>query len=84
MFKRIFIKALAVLNFAEGFIHIVGAGLSFYGMWDVGIWDWRIAAAPSADLFLGVMSIITGIVLNRWGCHHHQEKDENIQTVCRD
>jgi hypothetical protein len=86
--KKLFIMTLAWLNLFEGFIHRVGCGLSFYGMWDVGVWDWRIAASPTADLFLGVMSIITGIVLGRWGCcgghNHNLEKHEDVQTVCGD
>jgi len=84
--KQFFLKALAVLNLAEGFIHIATSGISFYGMWDQNVWDWRIAASPTADLFLGAVSIVTGIVLGRWGCcgHHHLEKHEDVQTVCGD
>lgn len=64
--KNFIIKSLAWLNMIEGIIHIVGSTISFWGMFEIGVWDWRVATAPTADLFLGVVSIITSIVLKNW------------------
>ena len=79
--KKWFVKILAVLNLSEGIIHIITSLISFWGMWDIGVWDWRIAASPSFDLVLGFVSIITGFVLGSWG-HHHCE-DHEVQKLCR-
>ena len=63
--KKMLIKVLTVVNAVEGVVHIVGAVISFYGMYDTGIWDWRIATSPTFDFFLGFASIITAIVLGK-------------------
>jgi hypothetical protein len=65
--KKLFIKTLAAFNAAEGIIHLVVAAVSFWGMYAIGVWDWRIMTAPTADVFLGFVSLITGFVLNRIG-----------------
>lgn len=72
--KRLFIKTLAVLNLSEGVIHLVTSGISFWGMYSIDVWDWRVATSPTADLALGIFSILTGIVLGRWSCCSHEEK----------
>ena len=64
--KMLFIKALAVLNLSEGVIHIVTASISFWGMFSLGMWDWRVAASPLADSALGVVSLVTGVALEAW------------------
>ena len=86
MLKNIIIKSLALLNAVEGIIHIVTACISFYGMWDLGVWDWRVMTAPTFDLFLGAVSLITGYVLNKIDWKHtcffpKEEKDEKLQGV---
>ena len=83
MIKKVLIKTLAILNLSEGVIHLVTAGVSFWGMFELGVWDWRVATSPSADLILGFVSLITGVVLGRWHCHHHEEIHE-IQEVVGD
>ncbi len=78
MFKQFIIKILAFINLAEGIIHLVVAGISFWGIFDTGIWDWRIMAAPTTDLFLGIASLITGYVLKDYAvCHHKIPEDDN-------
>jgi hypothetical protein len=73
MIKQFIIRILAFINFAEGAIHLLVSAISFWGMYDTQIWDWRIAAAPTTDLFLGVASIITGYVLKEYAiCSHHK------------
>jgi len=68
--KNLLIKILAGLNLAEGAIHLVTASISFWGMYDAGIWDWRIATSPTSDFVLGIVSLITGMVLGKdW--HEH-------------
>ena len=72
--KEFFIKTLAVLNLSEGVIHLITSGISFWGMYSLEVWDWRVATSPTADLVLGLFSILTGIVLGKWGCCHHEGK----------
>lgn len=80
--KKFFIGMLALLNLGEGVIHLITSSISFWGMYSVGIWDWRIATSPVADLLLGIFSILTGIVLGKWGCcHQHCEENVIIQNV---
>jgi len=76
MLKQFVIKILALLNFAEGIIHLVVSIISFWGMYDTGIWDWRIAAAPTTDLLLGTTSLITGFVLTDYAVCNHGKKSE--------
>lgn len=65
------------INLAEGIIHLVVSIVSFYGMYDLGIWDWRVATAPCTDLFLGIASLITGYVLKDVaGCFHNKKLTE--------
>ena len=66
---QIFIKCLAVLNMLEGIIHIVCSLISFWGIYAIGVWDWRVATSPTTDIFLGVLSIVTAIVLGKWHPH---------------
>jgi len=73
MIKQFIIKILALINFAEGIIHLVVSLISFWGMYDTGIWDWRIATAPTTDLFLGFTSIITGYVLKDYVVCSHKK-----------
>jgi hypothetical protein len=67
--NKLLMKILAVLNLSEGFIHIATAGISFWGMFSLGMWDWRVATSPTADLALGVVSLITGVALHQWHSH---------------
>jgi len=72
MLKLLIIKFLAFLNLGEGIIHVVVSLISFWGMYDTGIWDLRIAAAPSTDLFLGLTSLLTAVLLKDMvGKYHH-------------
>lgn len=71
MLKQFIIKILALINLAEGLIHLVVSAISFWGIYDNGIWDWRVMTAPTTDLFLGFASLITGYVLKEYVHHHH-------------
>lgn len=69
--NKLLMKVLAVLNLGEGVIHIFTALVSFWGMASLDVWDWRVATSPSADLALGVVSLVTGVALGKW--HSHRE-----------
>lgn len=74
MFKKLIVQSLIGLNFAEGIIHIVTSMISFWGIYDTNAWDWRIMAAPTCDLFLGFVSLVTSVVLKKWMvCGHSYE-----------
>jgi hypothetical protein len=75
MLKQFIIKILALINLAEGLIHIIVSGISFWGIYDNGIWDWRIMTAPTTDLFLGVASLITGYILKDYAVCSHGNKN---------
>ena len=63
MIKTAIIKVLAFLNMAEGIIHLITSAISFWGIFDGGISDWRVITAPASDLVLGVVSLLTSYVL---------------------
>ena len=65
------VKALAIINLAEGVIHLVVSIISFWGIYDTGAWDWRVCAAPATDMVLGACSLVTGVVLGKWQHSHH-------------
>jgi hypothetical protein len=69
--KEFVIWILALVNLAEGVIHIVASAISFWGIYDTNAWDWRICTAPGIDLVLGITSLVTGIILGKWDHHHH-------------
>lgn len=77
--NKLLMKILAVLNLSEGMIHIVTAGISFWGMFSLGVWDWRVATSPTADLALGLVSLVTGVVLNKW--HSHRESHPRTEQA---
>lgn len=56
-------KFLALINTAEGFIHIIIAVIGFWGIFATGIYDWRIVSATSVNVILGVFSLLTGYIL---------------------
>ena len=62
------------INLFEGIIHLVVAGISFWGIYDVGILDWRIMTAPTTDFFLGLASLFTSYILNGLDFDHHHHK----------
>lgn len=68
--KKWLIKFLALLNVAEGFIHIAVALIGLWGAFSLGIWDWRLLVAPIENLFFGLFSLLTGYVLGT-DFHHH-------------
>jgi len=71
MIKQFVISILSVINFAEGAIHLVVSGIAFWGIYDIGTTDWRIMAAPTTDLILGIASLTTGYVLKDYAvCSH--------------
>jgi len=75
MLKQFIIRILAIINLTEGLIHLVVSGISFWGMYDNGIWDWRIMAAPTTDLFLGMASLLTGYILKDYAICSHSHKN---------
>lgn len=81
--KKALLRSLAILNLSEGIIHISVAALAYWGMYDTGLWDWRIMMAPTTDFFLGIISLITGVVLGKWSCSHAQ-KDINSNCCSRE
>ena len=61
-------KILAFFNALEGVIHLVIAGIGFWGIFAEMIFDWRIWATPVENLFFGIFSLLTGYIL---GIDHH-------------
>jgi hypothetical protein len=70
--KKFLIKFLALLNTAEGIIHLVVALIGFWGIFATNTWDWRVIMPPLENLIFGLFSIFTGIVLGQWGHDHHK------------
>lgn len=67
-------KVLMLVNLAEGAIHLIVSTISLWGIYDIGIWDWRVLTSPITDFFLGIASLITGFVLKDFvshGCMHN-------------
>lgn len=73
--KKILIKFFALLNVAEGIIHITVAGISFWGIWDLNTWDWRVLTAPTENLFFGLFSLLTGWLLGEVDVKQNQPKE---------
>jgi hypothetical protein len=61
------------INLGEGIIHLVVSFISLWGIYDLGIWDWRVLTAPLTDLLLGLTSLFTAFVLKDFA-HHHNHK----------
>lgn len=70
------ISSLALLNAGEGIIHLITSCVSFWGMYDSGIWDWRIATSPTTDLFMGFISLLTAFVLGKGHIHFHGKNND--------
>jgi hypothetical protein len=71
MLKQFIINMLALINLAEGIIHLIVAAISFWGIYDNALWDWRVMAAPTTDFFLGLASLFTSYVLKDVGQNGH-------------
>jgi hypothetical protein len=68
---QLFIKFLALINAAEGIIHLIFAGIGLWGSFATNIWDWRLLSPVIENLIFGVLSVATGIVLGKGIMHHH-------------
>jgi hypothetical protein len=71
---KLFIRFLAVINAAEGIIHLIVAAIGLWGIIAIGTWDWRLLSPVIENFVFGVLSIATGIVLGKGilhGHHHH-------------
>lgn len=62
--KKLFIKFLSLLNTSEGIIHLIFAGIGFWGLIATNTWDVRLLAAPVQNVIFGIISIFTGLALN--------------------
>lgn len=62
-------KIISLLLAFEGIAHWVFPGISLWGMWKAGIWDWAIAATPLMDIFFGVVCLLGSYFL---GIDHHR------------
>jgi hypothetical protein len=71
MLKKFIIKALVFINLGEGIIHLVVSAVSLWGIYDLGVFDWRVLTAPITDLFLGLASLFTSYVLRDFANHQH-------------
>lgn len=63
--KNFLIASLALFNTVEGVAHLVTAGISIWGCYDTGVWDWRVLANPVTDIGFGLFSILTGWFLGQ-------------------
>jgi len=77
MLKQFIIKILALINLAEGLIHMVVATISFWGFYETDAWDWRIMTAPSTDFVLGITSLLTWFFLKDFAHHHHVKIEDS-------
>lgn len=65
---QLFMKSLAVLNTAEGIIHLVVAGIGAWGLIATSTYDIRTWIPIYENFAFGVFSILTGWAL---GASHH-------------
>jgi hypothetical protein len=68
---KLFVRFLAVINAAEGIIHLVVAGVGLWGIIATGVWDWRLWSPVVENFVFGILSVATGIVLGKGILHHH-------------
>lgn len=68
---KLFMKSLAILNTAEGIIHLIVAAIGAWGLIDIGVWDVRAWLPVVENFIFGIFSILTGWALGTVGHHHH-------------
>lgn len=77
---KLFMRSLAVLNTAEGIIHLIVALIGVWGVIalgdsNIGVWT------PIIENFIfGIFSILTGWALGMTHHHHHNEENEGGDT----
>lgn len=71
--KQVLISLLAIFNTFEGIIHLIVAVVGLWGIFDTGIYDWRLFVAPVENLIFGLFSVMTGYLLKELGLHHHKQ-----------
>jgi hypothetical protein len=64
--KRIFLQMVAVLNTVEGIVHLIVAGVGFWGCFDLKVFDFRILLPNIENFIFGLFSLLTGIVIAKW------------------
>ena len=60
------LRSVAVLNTVEGVIHLIVAGVGFWGCYDLRIFDFRVLLPNIENFIFGLFSILTGFVLAKW------------------
>jgi hypothetical protein len=65
--KKLFVKAVAVLNTVEGIVHLIVASIGFWGCFDLRIFDFRLLLPNIENFVFGLFSILTGIIMSKIG-----------------
>lgn len=64
--KKIILRFVAVLNTVEGIVHLIVAGIGFWGCFDLKVFDFRILLPNIENFIFGLFSILTGFVIAKW------------------
>ena len=61
--KKVIFQLLAVLNTVEGIVHLIVAGIGFWGVFALKIFDIRILLPNIENFIFGLFSLLTGIFM---------------------
>ena len=61
--KKLIISIFAFFNSVEGVIHLIVAGIGFWGCIDLRVFDFRILLPNIENFVFGIFSLATGIIM---------------------
>jgi len=63
--RKLIVQFLAVLNTAEGIIHLIVASVGMWGCIDLGVYDFRVLLPNIENFVFGIFSVLTGVIMAR-------------------
>ena len=64
--KKLIFRFIAVLNTVEGIIHLIVAGIGFWGCFSLKVFDIRILLPNIENFIFGLFSLLTGLIIAKW------------------
>lgn len=80
-YKKLFVQFLAVLNSVEGIVHLIVAGIGFWGCFALRVFDFRVLLPNIENFIFGVFSLLTGVIMTRIIEKPGWQNEDRVYTI---
>ena len=71
--RQLILQAIAILNTIEGIVHLIVAGIGFWGCFALKVFDFRMLLPNIENFVFGLFSILTGVIIAKWSTNKRPE-----------